>query len=298
MQDFELTTIKNLVANGEIDKALEALLSYTIDNQSTFQNDITSLKGQYSQWQKEKRIGLEPEPKELRRIELAVLEFVDKINTPKVNQIKSNIISKIINGSKKFFLDLIRFLFRLSLIIGIPIVIILLIKFIYFQPEDFEISYFSETLKFKEMEHGLEVKDVIEFYPIEDLKEKLESFSFDYKEGDEVLQLTLVSKQFGIRKKFSIPDTISISELKNKIISHFELNGAIGFNHNSNTIYYSRGYDWYLRLNEQNLPSNLEHLYLKYLNFMDIKNGDVIRLGIRLYDDFPIENFDPEKYKK
>lgn len=79
MQPKEIKTrIKKHIARGETEEAINLLLNYSEEIGCATQDEIILISGQYMQWQREKMLGVEPSSAEVRRIQMALLEIVDK----------------------------------------------------------------------------------------------------------------------------------------------------------------------------------------------------------------------------
>ena len=72
---------KKALAEGRPEDAISKMLSFSEEIGTDFTNEITVLSGELNQWQKEFRLGFEPSQSTLNRINFALLEIVDKIET-------------------------------------------------------------------------------------------------------------------------------------------------------------------------------------------------------------------------
>ncbi|MEM9887271.1 MAG: hypothetical protein AAF849_15365 [Bacteroidota bacterium] len=70
--------VKKHIAKGETEEALDVLLEYSEEIDDPTHDEIVLLSGQFAQWKREKMLGIHQTSSELRRIELAIMEIVDK----------------------------------------------------------------------------------------------------------------------------------------------------------------------------------------------------------------------------
>lgn len=68
--------IKEYIAKGKTDKALEALVEYTKDNNLSSHDEAILLSGQFSQWKRENMLGVQQSHSELRRIEMTMMDIL------------------------------------------------------------------------------------------------------------------------------------------------------------------------------------------------------------------------------
>ena len=75
----KITEIQNHISKGKTQEALEALKALVDVDYPNLSADVTLLLSEFHQWQRQNRIGLNPDSTEIRRIELAVLEICSEI---------------------------------------------------------------------------------------------------------------------------------------------------------------------------------------------------------------------------
>ncbi|NNF33657.1 MAG: hypothetical protein HKN68_06095 [Saprospiraceae bacterium] len=68
--------IKEYIAKGKTEKALEALVEYTKENNLPTHDEAILLSGQFSQWKRENMLGVQQSHSELRRIEMTMMDIL------------------------------------------------------------------------------------------------------------------------------------------------------------------------------------------------------------------------------
>lgn len=69
--------IKELISEGETEKALNTLVEYSKTKNSHIAQQAFLLSGQFKQWKRENSLGINKSSNELRRIELSIMELLD-----------------------------------------------------------------------------------------------------------------------------------------------------------------------------------------------------------------------------
>ena len=77
--------IRDLVSEGELKNALHELKSVLALGKSPLTDEVIALTSQFNRWNRSKNQGLQPKEKKLRRIELAILEICNSLETPAQN---------------------------------------------------------------------------------------------------------------------------------------------------------------------------------------------------------------------
>lgn len=72
-----ISQIKKWIAQGETEKAVEALLEYARSKGGDAERQALLLSGQFRQWKREQTLGIQQSNNELRRIELSIMELLD-----------------------------------------------------------------------------------------------------------------------------------------------------------------------------------------------------------------------------
>lgn len=87
--------IKKSLAKGEPEKAIDELLENSETIGKEFVNEVIILSGELQKWNKEFRLGFEPPKSIINRINFALLEIIDKIET--TEDIVNTKLQKVIN---------------------------------------------------------------------------------------------------------------------------------------------------------------------------------------------------------
>jgi len=70
--------IKEYIAKGETEKAIQLLVEHTKDKNSPFYDEAILLSGQFRQWKRSMSLGVESSNNELRRIEMGVMNILQE----------------------------------------------------------------------------------------------------------------------------------------------------------------------------------------------------------------------------
>lgn len=68
--------IQDLIAEGETEEAVNAMVAFAKANNPDIHEDVILLSGQYKQWKRENMLGIEQSDSELHRIQMGLLELL------------------------------------------------------------------------------------------------------------------------------------------------------------------------------------------------------------------------------
>ncbi|MCB9354561.1 MAG: hypothetical protein H6575_08335 [Lewinellaceae bacterium] len=72
----DIKRIEDLIANGDTEDAILALVEFTKNSSSAHYEDAVLLSGQFRQWKRENMLGVQQSGNELRRIEMGILSIL------------------------------------------------------------------------------------------------------------------------------------------------------------------------------------------------------------------------------
>ena len=84
--------VTQFIGNGETKRALEVTRDYLAKNKQfnkAYHHSVVMLLGKYNKFEKERRLGLEPEAKRLNQIEYNLLNIVDDIKAGNTNPVRT-----------------------------------------------------------------------------------------------------------------------------------------------------------------------------------------------------------------
>ncbi|BFP39473.1 hypothetical protein FGF1_03180 [Flavobacteriaceae bacterium GF1] len=177
-----------------------------------------------------------------------------------------------------------KFIFRLLNYITLVIILLIVLGFLleYIKidgerekkvAEDENKTQGIEKLKESLMEKALAQEEkLFKFLPIEGLDEKVNALETD-NSAKEGIELRFKSKEWEIDCKFKVDDSLSLFDLKQKLIGHFDLKGSLELVEEENAL--SPMIIWNIHLN--NLIIDDESQTLKSVG---ARNNDLITLSV------------------
>ncbi len=152
--------IKKHIAKGDTEKALELLVNFTRDNVPEKHDEAVLLSGQYRQWKREMTLGVQQSTSELRRIELGIMNVLQK-DKPAVKATPATSRTRTApagNPPKKSGKTL--------LIVGAMGLLFLLAGYFMFQPDEhYHVDPPAEEMLGESIDQG--INDVVEEVPVD-----------------------------------------------------------------------------------------------------------------------------------
>ncbi|GJM35853.1 MAG: hypothetical protein DHS20C18_48540 [Saprospiraceae bacterium] len=82
-----VSSIKKYISKGQTEKAIELLVEYSEEIECSSHDEAILLSGQYTQWKRESLMGIQQSSSDLRRIDMAILDIIDKrLGNPKAKE--------------------------------------------------------------------------------------------------------------------------------------------------------------------------------------------------------------------
>lgn len=91
--------IKDMIAKGNTEKALELLVEFAKTNNSPHYDEVVLLSGQFKQWKRQANLGLQQSSTELRRIEMGMMNILQEKSKGSTTQSSAQHVTQTLSAS-------------------------------------------------------------------------------------------------------------------------------------------------------------------------------------------------------